>query len=147
MDDVARLTRNSDFSRFVAPGVDESVKRAALKKLFTDPHFNVMDGLDIYIDDYNIASPLSEAELRKMAQSEFLRLFEQDQADAERGHGQPRWRGAGAGVTVRDRRADRGPYSERTSQYPPMKTLICDCNRTMPLDAAALSRALGPSGG
>jgi ferredoxin len=25
-----------------------------------------------------------------------------------------------------------------------MKTLICDCNRTMPLDAAALTRALGP---
>ena len=31
----------------------------------------------------------------------------------------------------------------RTKQYP-MKTLICDCNRTMPLDPAALSQALGP---
>ena len=27
---------------------------------------------------------------------------------------------------------------------PPMKTLICDCNRTMPLDAPALVKALGP---
>src|SRR6185295_11715566 len=29
-------------------------------------------------------------------------------------------------------------------QYPPMKTLICDCNKTMPLDAAALAKALPP---
>src|SRR5688500_16720216 len=28
-----------------------------------------------------------------------------------------------------------------------MTTLICDCSRTMPLDAAALSRALGPEAG
>ena len=28
-----------------------------------------------------------------------------------------------------------------------MKTLICDCNRTMPLDAAALSRALAKTPG
>jgi Protein of unknown function (DUF3306) len=78
MDDVARLSRSSDFSRFVAPGVDEGVKRAAMRKLFSDPHFNVMDGLDTYIDDYNVSTPLSESDLRKMAQSEFLRLFEQD---------------------------------------------------------------------
>ena len=31
---------------------------AAMKKLFTDPHFNVMDGLDIYIDDYRKPDPL-----------------------------------------------------------------------------------------
>jgi len=40
------------------PGVDEDVKRAAIKKLFTDPHFNVMDGLDVYIDDYTNFEPL-----------------------------------------------------------------------------------------
>jgi ferredoxin len=28
-----------------------------------------------------------------------------------------------------------------------MKTLVCDCNRTMPLDAAALRQALGPDAG
>ena len=31
--DVAALTRESDFSRFVAPGVDGEVKNAALKRL------------------------------------------------------------------------------------------------------------------
>src|SRR5687768_11051034 len=52
-DDAARLTGDSDFTPFMARGVDESVKRLALKKLFAEPHFNVMDGLDIYVGDYN----------------------------------------------------------------------------------------------
>ena len=34
------------------------MQRAALKKLFSDPHFNTMDGLDIYMGDYTRASPL-----------------------------------------------------------------------------------------
>jgi hypothetical protein len=58
MEDVARLTPESDFRPFVARGVDENIKRSALKKLFSDPHFNVMDGLDVYIDDYNKFTPI-----------------------------------------------------------------------------------------
>ena len=42
-----------DFSAFMKPDVDPHVQQAALKKMFTDPHFNVMDRLDIYIDDYS----------------------------------------------------------------------------------------------
>lgn len=80
MVDVAGLTRQSDFSRFVAPGVDRDVKNAALKKLFDDPHFNVMDGLDVYIDDYNKPDPLPLASLRKMAQAAFLGLVEPEPA-------------------------------------------------------------------
>ena len=76
MDDVAMLTRESDFSRFVSPGVDGDVKNAALKRLFTDPHFNVMDGLDIYIDDYSKPDPLPLSSVRKMAQAAFLGLIE-----------------------------------------------------------------------
>jgi hypothetical protein len=74
--DVATLTRESDFSRFVAPGVDGDVKNAALKKLFADPHFNVMDRLDTYIDDYSKPDPLPASMLRKMAQAAFLGLVE-----------------------------------------------------------------------
>jgi hypothetical protein len=73
--DVAQLTRNSDFTRFVAPGVDADVRNAALKKLFSDPQFNVMDGLDTYIDDYNKADPLPLSMLKKMAQARFLGLI------------------------------------------------------------------------
>ena len=74
--DVAALTRQSDFSRFVAPGVDGEVRNAALKKLFGDPHFNTMDGLDVYIDDYGKPDPLPLSSLRKMAQAAFLGLVD-----------------------------------------------------------------------
>lgn len=80
MDDVAALTTASDFRRFVASDVDPKVRNAALKTLFTDPHFNVMDGLDTYIDDYNTPDPLPASWLRKMTQSGALGLFDDDPA-------------------------------------------------------------------
>ena len=79
--DVALLTRESDYSRFVVSGVDEGVKRAAMKKLFADPHFNVMDGLDTYIDDYGKPDPIPLAMLRRMNQSKALRLFDDEEDD------------------------------------------------------------------
>jgi hypothetical protein len=81
--DVAQLTRDSDFSRFVAPGIDEGVKQAAMKKLFSDPHFNVMDGLDTYIADYNKPDPIPLSMLRQMTQSKALRLFDLDEEGAD----------------------------------------------------------------
>ena len=59
--DLAALGRDSDFTRFVTPEVSGEVRNAALKKLFSDPHFNVMDGLDTYIDDYSKPDPLPAA--------------------------------------------------------------------------------------
>ena len=81
--DAALLTRDSDYTRFVARGVQPEVKNAALAKLFTDPHFNVMDGLDTYIDDYGIPDPLPAGMLRQMAQSQFLGLFTEDKPDPD----------------------------------------------------------------
>lgn len=83
MADVALLTRESDYSRFVAPGIDDGVKRAAMKKLFSDPHFNVMDGLDTYIDDYGKPDPIPLAMLRQMNQAKSLHLFDDDEEDDE----------------------------------------------------------------
>jgi hypothetical protein len=57
-DDLDQLSPQGDFSAFMKQGVDENLKRSALKKLFSDPHFNIMDGLDIYIDDYNKPDPI-----------------------------------------------------------------------------------------
>jgi hypothetical protein len=84
MNDVALLTRESDYSRFVSPGIDEGVKRAAMKKLFADPHFNVMDGLDTYIDDYGKPDPIPLAMLKQMNQSKVLRLFEVEEDDEKK---------------------------------------------------------------
>lgn len=78
MQDVAALHKDSDFKPFVARAVHPEVRNAAMKKMFSDPHFNRMDGLDTYIDDYSLADPLPEAMLRKMASAQFLQLFDDD---------------------------------------------------------------------
>ena len=78
LEDVAKIDRfDPDFSAFMKPDVDPAVQQAALKKMFTDPHFNIMDGLDIYIDDYSKPDPLPPGMLEKMAQSDMLKLFSQ----------------------------------------------------------------------
>ncbi len=92
LDDVARLTRSSDYSRFVQPGVEPGVRNAAMKKLFSDPHFNVMDGLDTYIGDYSQPDPIPASMLRLMNQAASLGLFD-DEKDAD-----PRLASAGAAV-------------------------------------------------
>jgi hypothetical protein len=60
------LTFESDFKAFMHSKVEDAVKRAALKKLFADPHFNVMDGLDTYIDDYTKAEAFPEGLLARI---------------------------------------------------------------------------------
>ncbi|MGV3741494.1 MAG: DUF3306 domain-containing protein [Burkholderiaceae bacterium] len=72
LEDVASLTKDSDYKPFMAKGIDETVKRSAMKKLFADPHFNVMDGLDIYIDDYSVFEPLKPATLLALRHAEAL---------------------------------------------------------------------------
>lgn len=79
LDDVKLLTKDSDFKPFMSQNVGIDVRNAAMKKLFADPHFNVMDGLDIYIDDYSKSDPIPEAMLRAMTSSKFLKLFDEEE--------------------------------------------------------------------
>jgi len=65
---IASLTIDSDFTPFFKPQVDESIKRAALKQLFRDPRFNIIDGLDTYIDDYTQPDPIPSAMLEDLMQ-------------------------------------------------------------------------------
>ena len=79
LDDVERIDRFApDFSAFMKPDVDPAVQQAALKKMFSDPHFNVMDGLDIYIDDYSKPDPIPLEMLKRMVQSDMLNIFRKD---------------------------------------------------------------------
>ncbi len=57
---IESLTAESDFAAFMQPKVPEALRRQALKKMFSNPHFNVMDGLDIYIDDYSVGTPIPQ---------------------------------------------------------------------------------------
>lgn len=77
LEDVKALNADSNFAPFVSRNVAPDVRNAAMKKLFTDPHYNVMDGLDIYIDDYSLADPLPAAVLRQMTSAKFLNLFDE----------------------------------------------------------------------
>lgn len=83
LEDVARLSADSDFSAFVTQGVDKAVQRLAMKKLFSDPHFNLMDGLDVYIDDYTKSDPLPAAMMASLehARDLFAHLSKDEQAD------------------------------------------------------------------
>lgn len=100
MDDVEKIdSKAADFSAFMRPDVDPKVQQAAMRKMFSDPHFNVMDGLDIYIDDYTKPDPIPLDMLKRMNQSELLGLFKsaeelypdskKDEADKTQGEEPP----------------------------------------------------------
>jgi Protein of unknown function (DUF3306) len=95
---VDSLTFESDFSAYLKANVEESVKRAALKKLLHDPRFNVMDGLDTYIDDYTQNEGISEEMLKTLEharstlfppQAEGEQPVETAKADEEQARPQP----------------------------------------------------------
>lgn len=123
LDDVKLLTQDSDFKPFMANNVVAEVRNAAMKKLFADPHFNVMDGLDTYIGDYSQPDPVSPAMLRQMAGAKFLNLFENDEkGDTEVETGAEKQNGTAALLPENS----QPPGSEVGSQTPenPEKTRI-----------------------
>lgn len=80
---VESLTGDSDFSAFMQPHVDATLRRQALKKLLHDPRFNVMDGLDVYIDDYSKPDPLPEGWLEKLNQMARLGDYQEPPTEEE----------------------------------------------------------------
>jgi uncharacterized protein DUF3306 len=78
----------SEYKEFLRPEVDEKLRQAALKKLFRDPHFNVMDGLDTYIDDYSKPDPIPEAMLRTLSHAKGL-LFDDKKEETPRAADKP----------------------------------------------------------
>ena len=82
---VEGLTLASDFTGFLKEEVSEVLRRKALQKLFADPHFNRMDGLDIYIDDYSLPDPIPPEAMTKLKSArEWLMANE---TEAEEGPG------------------------------------------------------------
>jgi hypothetical protein len=79
LQDAQALTSESDFRPFAARGVAPEVQNAAMRKLFSDPHFNVMDRLDTYIDDYSQPDPIPKDMLRKLASAKFLGIFDEEE--------------------------------------------------------------------
>ena len=134
--DGAQLEPGADYRRFVASDVTPEVKNAALKKLFAEPQFNVMDGLDTYIDDYGKPDPIPPAMLRQMVQSQFLGLFDAEDDDTKS-------QVAGA---IPDGAA---PAPQAKSDSEPMPQIADDQDaavRLQPLDAAGPPRDPGGAG-
>ena len=78
--DLEQLDQDSDYSAFLAPGVDAALRRTALRKLFHSPKFNVCDGLDDYCDDFTQFAPLGDvvtADMRHQLERAARRLAQE----------------------------------------------------------------------
>lgn len=69
---VEKLTPESDFTAFMHPKVEDALRRVALKKLFSDPHFNIPDPFEPYSRDFNVEDPIPPELLATLKQAEQL---------------------------------------------------------------------------
>jgi hypothetical protein len=79
---VESLTPDSDFTPFMRSEVDPNLRRQALRTLFQDPRFNVMDGLDVYIDDYSKPDPIPAEWMGRLNQMARLGHYKDPEAEA-----------------------------------------------------------------
>ena len=79
---VDKLTPDSDFSPFMHPKVEDALRRVALKKLFSDPHFNVPDPFEAYSGDWTGGEPISQEMLATLNQAQRL-LFSDKKKEEE----------------------------------------------------------------
>ena len=85
MPPLESLDENSDYSGFLSSGVSESLRRRALRKLFSSAVFNIPDGLDDYDDDFTSFAALGDivtSDMKHQAEVEAERA-KQAQARAE----------------------------------------------------------------
>ena len=66
---VEKLTPESDFAAFMNPKVKDELRRLAMRKLFSDPHFNVPDPFEPYSRDWTVGEPISEELLATLNQA------------------------------------------------------------------------------
>jgi hypothetical protein len=79
---VDKLTPESDFTGFMHPKVEDALRRVALKKLFSDPHFNIPDPFEAYSGDWTGGEAISEEMLATLNQARTL-LFDKDEKKEE----------------------------------------------------------------
>jgi len=70
----------SDYRDFMQPGVDDNVKRSALKKLFRDPHFENFERFEAYCEDYTQSEPIPLAMLKTLEHAKGL-LFDEEKKE------------------------------------------------------------------
>jgi hypothetical protein len=79
---VEGLTPESDFTGFMHPKVEDALRRVALKKLFSDPHFNVPDPYEAYSGDWTVGEPIPDEMLATLNQARGL-IFKEPEPAAQ----------------------------------------------------------------
>lgn len=73
---------SSDFSAFMHPDVDSKTRLQALRKLFMNDHYRVMDGLDVYVEDFSRPIPLSPELLQTLEHAQSLLVAREEEGAA-----------------------------------------------------------------
>jgi hypothetical protein len=79
---VESLKPESDYTPFMAKDVQPATRRAALKQLFTDAHFNLPDPFEPYSGDYTISETIPEEMLKSLNHVSRVLFDEKAQAKA-----------------------------------------------------------------
>jgi Protein of unknown function (DUF3306) len=80
---VESLTPESDFTDFMHPKVKEELRRLALKKLFSDPHFNLPDPFEAYSGDWTGGEPITPELLATLNQARSVLFTEEEKKAAD----------------------------------------------------------------
>jgi len=80
---VESLTPESDFAGFMHPKVKEELRRLALKKLFSDPHFNLPDPFEAYSGDWTGGEPIPPELMATLNQARSILFTEEEKKAAD----------------------------------------------------------------
>jgi hypothetical protein len=103
-----KLTPESDFTGFMHPKVEDALRRAALKKLFSDPHFNVPDPFEAYSGDWTGGEPISEEMLATLNQARTLLFDKEEKKEQAKDESQAADEGAPAAEQKSETKDDDG---------------------------------------
>ena len=81
---VENLTPDSDFAGFMHPKVKDELRRLALKKLFSDPHFNIPDPYEPFSGDWTVGEAITPELLATLNQARTVLFTEQDKKEEEK---------------------------------------------------------------
>ena len=111
---VDQLTPESDFAPFMHPKVSDALRRVALKKLFSDPRFNVPDPYEAYSGDWTGGEAIPEEMLKTLNQARTL-LFKEDEAAKTAEARQPA-QAAPEGGAAGEKPTNEGSAAEETAK-------------------------------
>ena len=71
----------SEYTEFLKPGVGENLRRSALKKLFSDPHFENFERFEAYCEDFTQGEPIPLAMLKTLEHAKGLLFDDKEKKD------------------------------------------------------------------